>query len=72
MSLKLKIEWRRDIPIEVLRLAGRRTRDMVYFYGRNITDMPILTLAASCYLQGIEDCQCAMRPIEETLSRKTE
>lgn len=28
----------------------------VSHYGRNIRAMPIETLAASCYLQGVNDC----------------
>jgi len=52
----LQIEWCHDIPAGVVQMAQRRTRDMLAHYGRNITAMPIETLVASCYLQGIEDC----------------
>lgn len=52
----LKIEWVRDLPESSVDLAQRRTRDMMAFYGRNITSMPIESMAASCYLQGVSDC----------------
>lgn len=52
----LAIEWCHDIPAGVVQMAQRRTRDMLAHYGRNITAMPIETLVASCYLQGVEDC----------------
>lgn len=52
---KLAIEWC-DVPDYALRLASRRTGDMVSHYGRNIRAMPIETLAASCYFQGVNDC----------------
>lgn len=56
MKSRLKVEWVHDIPAGVVEMAQRRTRDMLAHYGRNITAMPIETLVASCYLQGIEDC----------------
>lgn len=52
----ITIQWRNDIPASVIRLAERRTGDFIGHYGRNIRSMPIETLCASCYLQGIEDC----------------
>lgn len=52
---KLRIEWC-DVPDYSLQLALRRTGDMASHYGRNIRAMPIETLAASCYLQGVNDC----------------
>lgn len=56
MKNRLKIEWVYDIPAGVVEMAQRRTRNMLAHYGRNITAMPIETLVASCYLQGVEDC----------------
>jgi hypothetical protein len=52
---KLKIEWC-DVPMDALMLAARRTGDMVTHYGRNIRNLPIESLANSCYLQGVNDC----------------
>lgn len=51
---KRNIEWI-EIPVGVMNLAHRRTKPLLDHYGRNITSMQILTLASSCYLQGIED-----------------
>ena len=56
MKRGLLIEWRKDIPDGVVQMAQRRTKDMLAHYGRNIASMPIETLVASCYLQGVEDC----------------
>jgi hypothetical protein len=56
MQKPLKIEWRNDLPADAVKVAERRTADMVTHFGRNIRAMGIETLAASCYLQGIEDC----------------
>lgn len=56
MKRGLQVEWRYELPAGVLAMAIRRTRDMLSFYGRNITSLPIETLVASCYLQGVEDC----------------
>lgn len=56
MTPALKIEWRQDIPAGCVQLGERRTADMVTHFGRNIRAMRIETLAASCYLQGVEDC----------------
>ena len=53
---KLSIEWCHEIPLGARQLADRRTRDFISHYGANITAMPIQTLAASCYLQGVNDC----------------
>ena len=52
----LAIEFTHDIPTGVVQMAQRRTKDMLAHFGRNITAMPIETLVASCYLQGVEDC----------------
>ncbi len=56
MSRRLKIEWCHDLPPAARKLASSRTAEMILHYGRNITAMNIDTLAACCYLQGIEDC----------------
>lgn len=48
------VEWG-EIPGGIVNMAQRRTKDMLDHYGRNITSMPIETLVASCYLQGVED-----------------
>lgn len=55
MSKPLTILWRRNLPEGVKPFAIRRTTDMVSHYGHNIRSMGVETLAASCYLQGIED-----------------
>lgn len=55
MRTPLKIVWCFDLPEGIKLFAIRRTADMVSHYGRNIRSMGVETLAASCYLQGIED-----------------
>lgn len=54
MKKPLQIEWS-DIPLSCEQMAIRRTADMVSHFGNNIRSMRIETLAASCYLQGVED-----------------
>lgn len=57
---KLLIEWRRNDPAYGAKLAHRRTAPMVEFYGRHVLTTPITSLAASCYLQGVEDVYTAL------------
>lgn len=49
------VEWRTDIPAGCMELAKKRTLPLLEHFGCNIRAMSIETLAASCYLQGIED-----------------
>lgn len=53
---KLLIEVRRDDPAGGADMAYRRTASMVAYWGRHLHTMPATVLAASCYLQGVEDC----------------
>lgn len=63
---KLLIEIRRDDPKGGADMAYRRTASMVAYWGRHLHSMPATVLAASCYLQGVEDCFRAIegKPID--------
>lgn len=69
MKRRPNVEWRRDLPTGIADFASRRTQEHVRFYGQCITGMNIQVLAASCYLQGIEDAtevEVAKRTLGET------
>jgi hypothetical protein len=51
----LPVEYCRDVPLGCVEMAERRTTPLLDFYGRFVREITIQTLAASCYLQGIED-----------------
>lgn len=56
---------RTDIPAGVVRVAEKRTLPLVHHYGQRITLLDIDTLAASCYLQGVEDCCTVYMKMEQ-------
>jgi hypothetical protein len=65
MKHRRTVIQRTDIPEGVVRVAEKRCLPLIHHYGQRITLLDIGTLAASCYLQGVEEC-CTVHQKMET------